>query len=119
MDKLFIIVTHAEDNPELATMPMLMAVTATASEMYPVVLLQSMAVHMATKGYAEKVHEAFFPPMDELLQAFLEGKGRLLVCEPCMKKRGIAKEDLIEGAIVANAPTIIKEIADAKNVISY
>ena len=119
MDKLVVIATHAEDNPEMATLPFLVGVAATASEMFPVLLLQSMGVYLATKGYAKLVHESSFPPMDELLNAFLDGKGKLLVCEPCMRRRGIKDEDLVEGAIVANAPAMMKEIAEAKNVVSY
>jgi len=119
MEKLIVIATHAEDNAELATLPFVMAVTATASEMEPVVVLQAMGVWLATKGYAEHMTVSGFPPLNELMESFMESKGRLLVCAPCMKKRGIELEDLIEGAIVVNAPTVIKEIGEAKQVVCY
>jgi len=117
--KLVIVATHAEDNPEKAILPFVMACTATASEMEPVVVLQAMGVYLARKGYAETIEVSSFPPLDELIEAYLEGKGGLLVCSPCMNKRGIKPEDLIEGAVVVNAPTVIKEIAEAKQVVSY
>lgn len=119
LEKLLIIATHAEDNPEKATLAFVVAVTAVASEMQPVVALQSMGVYLAKKGYAKMVCESSFPPIDELIDSYLSSGGRLLVCSPCMKKRGIAPEDLIEGAVVVNAPTLVKEISEAKAVLVY
>ncbi len=119
MDKLVIIATHGEENQELATLPFVMAVTGTASEMEPILVLQASAVWLAKKGYAEIIKVTGFPPLDELLEAFQEGKGRLLVCAPCMSKRGLKEEDLIEGATVVNAPTVISEIGEAKQVVTY
>jgi uncharacterized protein involved in oxidation of intracellular sulfur len=119
MEKLLIISTHAEDNAEKATLPFVVAVAALASEMRPVIALQSMGVYLATKGYAKLVHESSFPPLEDLLKSFMEGGGRLIVCSPCMKKRGIEPSDLIEGAVVVNAPTLVKEIGEAKAVLTY
>ena len=36
-----------------------------------------------------------------------------------MKERGLEPSDPIEGAMVVNAPTIVKELGEAKNVVSY
>lgn len=119
MEKLLIIATHAEDNPEKATLPFVVAVTALASEMQPVVALQSMGVYLAKKGYAKMVHESSFPPVDELIDSYLSSGGKLLVCSPCMKKRGLEPSDLIEGAVIVNAPTLVKEIGEAKAVLTY
>lgn len=119
MDKLVIIGTHAEENPEKAILSFVMACTATASEMDPVVVLQGPGVWLARKGYAKTISVSSFPPLDELLEAFQESKGRLLVCAPCMNKRDIQPEDLVEGSVVVNAPTVIKEIGEAKQVITY
>lgn len=119
MEKLLIICTHGEDNPEKATLPFVMAVTAFASGMEPVVALQSMGIYLAKKGYAKHVHEASFPPLEDLMTTFMEAGGKLLVCSPCMKKRGVDQGDLIEGSVVVNAPTLVKEIGEAKAVLTY
>lgn len=119
MQKLLIISTHAEDNPEKATLPFVVGVTALASEMEAIIALQSMGVYLAKRGYAKMVHESPFPPVEELLKSFMEEGGKLLVCSPCMKKRGIEPSDLIEGAVVVNAPTLVKEIGEAKAVLTY
>ncbi|HUV24575.1 MAG TPA: DsrE family protein [Methanomassiliicoccales archaeon] len=119
MEKLVIIGTHGEENPEKAILPFVMACTATASNMDPVMILQGPGVWLARKGYAKTISVSSFPPLDELLEAFQESKGRILVCAPCLKKRNIQPEDLVEGAVVINAPTVIKEIGEAKAVLSY
>ena len=62
--------------------------------------------------------EHSFPPVKELMDQYMEAGGKLMVCNPCMKKRGLEAADLIEGVIVVNAPTIVKEMGEAKNAVS-
>ena len=118
-DKLLIVSTHSEDDAERAIIPFVLGLTALSSGIESVILLQIMGVYMAKKGFAKNVVEHSFPPVKELIDQYLEAGGKLLVCNPCMKKRGLEAADLIEGAIVVNAPTIVKELGEAKNVVSY
>lgn len=118
-DKLVIVSTHSEDDPERAIIPFVLGLTALSSGMESVIVLQVMGVYMAKKGFAQNVHEQAFPPVNELMDTYLESGGNILVCNPCMKKRGLEASDLIEGAVVVNAPTIVKEMGEAKNVVSY
>jgi predicted peroxiredoxin len=118
-DSVMIVSTHAEDDPERAIIPFVLGLTALSSGMEAVILLQIMGVYMAKKGYAKNVVVHTFPPVKELMDQYIEAGGRLLVCIPCMKKRGLEPADLIEGVTVVNAPTIVKELGEAKNVVSY
>ena len=118
-DKLLIVSTHSEDDPERATIPFVLGLTALSSGMESVILLQVMGVYMAKKGFAQNVVEHSFPPVKELMDQYMEAGGKLMVCNPCLKKRGLEAADLIEGAIVVNAPTIVKEMGEARNVVSY
>ncbi|MGD0057258.1 MAG: sulfur reduction protein DsrE [Methanomassiliicoccales archaeon] len=88
MEESLIISTHAEDNAEKAILPFVIAVAALASEMQPTIALQSMGVYIATKGHAKLVHESSFPPLENLLQSFTGGGGRLMVCSPLYEKEG-------------------------------
>lgn len=119
MEKALFIVTHSEDDAERATLPFMMAVTALASDMQATVVLQMSGVWLAKKGHAKIVHEDPFPPISELMEHFKESGGRLLVCQPCLKKRQIEPSELIAEATIVNAPTIIKEVGEAKNVLVY
>jgi predicted peroxiredoxin len=119
MDKVMFVSTHSEDDPERATIPFVLGLTALSSGMESVIVLQVMGVYMAKKGFAKNVVDHAFTPVQELIDQYLEAGGRLLVCNPCMKKRGLEASDLITGAVVVNAPTIVKELGEAKNVVSY
>jgi predicted peroxiredoxin len=119
VDKLLIIGTHGREDTERATIPFVLALTTMASGMDATLLLQVDAVNLAKKGYADDIKDPVFPPIKDLMTQFMEAGGKLMVCNPCMKARRIEPKDLLEGAIVVNAPTIVQELSEAKNVVSY
>jgi uncharacterized protein involved in oxidation of intracellular sulfur len=56
--------------------------------------------------------------LPDLIEAFLEEGGKLLVCTPCCKGRELEESDLIEGAELVTAIRVTDEILTAKAVIS-
>lgn len=58
-------------------------------------------------------------PLKELMNIFLENGGKLLLCTPCVKERGIAENELIEGSTLISAGTVITESLSAKAVLTY
>ena len=56
--KLVIIGTHAEENPDKSTLPFVVGITGLTMDAEVVVILQSTAVYLAMKGYADHVHAA-------------------------------------------------------------
>ncbi len=119
MEKIVIIIKHAEDEPDFCIIPMMMAVKAGSSGLHPVVVLQSRAVSIAMKGFASAVEDPKMAPLNDLIDSFIQSDGRLLVSSPSLKKNGISNDELIEGATVVNTATVIREIQDSKHVISY
>lgn len=117
--KLVIIATHAEENPDKATLPFVMGNTALAMDMEATVILQSTGVYLAYRGYAEHVHAAGFPSLTELLATYLAAGGKLMICSPCMQARKITPEELIEPAVIIAGATLLSEIAAATNVVTY
>jgi len=55
----------------------------------------------------------------ELFNTFRELGGVLYLCSPCITERNISLDDLIEGAELAAAGTLVDEILSAKSVITY
>jgi predicted peroxiredoxin len=47
-------VTKADDDPEIATLPFILANAGMAMDVTPVIVLQSNGVMLAVKGFAEK-----------------------------------------------------------------
>jgi len=117
--KIVIIGTHADENPEKATLPFVMANTALASDVEVVVALQSMAVYLAMKDYAKHVKAEGFPPLQELMESMLQLGGKLYICGPCIKARNISPKDLIEGITIINAPALVNEMIEADATLNY
>lgn len=120
-EKILYIGTCAGENPEKAAMPFVMANASLAMDMEAVIALQGNAVHLAQKGYAEKMtRPGGFPPVAKLLSEFLELGGRLLVCVPCIKERNIdEKTDLMEGVATTAAGALNVEATEAEAVFVY
>jgi predicted peroxiredoxin len=119
-EKLVFMVTRGPSDAELATIPFVMAAAALASDVRVVIGLQGDAVELARTGIAETVEAAGFPPLAKLLADVLELGGSLLVCNPCLKSRGIAvPDDLVAGAEVVAAARFVAEITSATNALSY
>ncbi|MCG3210222.1 MAG: hypothetical protein FOGNACKC_03853 [Anaerolineae bacterium] len=118
-EKLVIVCTHGPDDPELATIPFVMATAAQASDVEVVMLMQARAVLLARQGIANHIHAENFPPLAELLDVFVEMGGKMLLCGPCFKSRQLSDDILVEGAEMANAGAQIAEIMSATNVLTY
>lgn len=119
-EKLILMCTHGPEDPERATIPFVMATAAQASDVEVVLGFQVNGVMLITDGIAKHVFAPGFPPLQELLDIYLENGGKLLVCGPCVKSRQIDPDkEFIKGAIVVNAVTFVKECAEATNVLVY
>ena len=76
--KILYIGTRANDDPEKAAMPFVMACAALAMDIKVTIALQGNAVYIAKKGFAEKVLPGGgFPPIKELLFNFMKLGGEL------------------------------------------
>ena len=118
-EKLVFMVTHGPGEPELATIPFVMAAAALASDVAVVMGFQGGGVELVHDGVAETVQSPEFPSLAKLLNDVRELGGLLLVCSPCIKSRGIAASDLVAGAEVVAAARFIAEITSATNSLVY
>jgi uncharacterized protein involved in oxidation of intracellular sulfur len=118
-EKLVIISTIGNDNPEKATLPFVLATACQSQDTDVVMFLQSSAVVLAKKGEAEYIKADGLVPLKELLDTFMEMEGSLYLCSPCIKERGISMDEVIEGANVAAAGTLANEVMSAKSVVTY
>ncbi len=120
IEKLVFMVTHGPNDPELATIPFVMACAALASDVQVVVGFQADGVLLVRKGGADVVQAPEFPPLAKLMADFRDLGGTMLICSPCLKSRGLAApDDLVEGAEVVAAGRFIAEITSATNSLVY
>ena len=118
-EKLVIISTTGPDNQEKATLPFVAAVAALTVDVEVVMILQSAAVMISKKGVAENINAPGLMSMKQLLENFLSLGGKLLLCSPCIKERQIQPEEIIEGATMIAAGTVVDEVMSAKSVLTY
>jgi uncharacterized protein involved in oxidation of intracellular sulfur len=118
-EKLVFMVLHGPEHPEHATIPFVMACAALASDVAVAIGLQADGVELARVGGADAVEAAGFPPLAKLFADFRELGGDLLVCKPCLNSRGIAPDDLVDGAEVVAAARFVAEITSATNSLVY
>jgi uncharacterized protein len=119
-EKIMYFATHADDDPEKAAMPFVMASAALAMDMEAVVILQGQGVYLAKQGYADNVLTGGgFPPMRKLLDDFMALGGDLRVCVPCIKARNIDESELVEGSKTTAAGALNVEAVEADAVFVY
>jgi uncharacterized protein len=110
--------THGRDNPERATLPFIVANVAATAEQDAIVLLTIDGVWLATKGYADDIHQDGMPPLAEVLASVIANGGEVWACGACTKPRGITEEHLIEGARIISAADIVAELASGTPIFT-
>ena len=119
-NKFCVSITNSRADGDRATVGFVVANAALGSEKETMVFLSTDGVWAAVKGEAEKINEgAPFAPLKELVDKFVAGGGRILVCTPCMKKRSIEPDQLIEGASAAGGAALVEFLSDGTPCISY
>lgn len=118
-EKMVLIATHAGEDPERATFPLLLANAAQSMDVEAVVVLQGNAVYLSKKGYAEHVMAPGLTPVKTLLNNYVANGGKILVCLPCLEERKIGHDDLIEGSELIKAGRLVVEMTSAKSTAVY
>lgn len=118
-EKMVVIVTNGPDKQEMATIPFVMATAAQSMDVEVTIILQSDGVLLAKKGAVDNIQAIGFMPLKQLLDTFLELKGKFLICTPCIKSRGIGESDLVQGSQLIAAGTLVSESLSANAVLNY
>jgi predicted peroxiredoxin len=114
--KFVVALTRAKDDPDRATVAFVVANAAVASERETIVFLSIEGVRLSQKGYA---HETGFAPLKDLMAQFVAAGGKIYVCSPCFKKRGLDETNLVEGAVIVGGAKLVEFMADGAPSISY
>jgi len=117
--KFCVSLTHAKNDTDKATVAFVVANAAAGSEQETLVFLSTEAVRLAVAGYADDVHEEGFAPLRELMTGFVEAGGKIYVCAPCFKKRGLEGKALVQGATVVGGAKLVEFMAGGVPSISY
>ena len=119
MAKLVVSITCAKDNPDKATVAMVVANAGVASGQETIAFFSSEGVYLGKKNYADDIREEGFAPLKDLLDTFIENGGTLWFCAPCCKKRGLGEDDLIARSTVVGGAKLVEVLSQGAACISY
>jgi predicted peroxiredoxin len=120
MNKRFCVsLTCAKNDTDKATVGFVIANAAAASDKETLVFLSTEGVRLGVKGYADDIHEAGFAPLRELMANFVKAGGKIYVCSPCFKKRGLDEKNLVDGATIVGGPKLVEFLSDGAPGVSY
>lgn len=111
--------THGKEDPERATLPFIVGNVAASADQKAIVLLTIEGVWLATKGYADGIQKEGFQPLKEIMASFVANDGEIWACGACTKPRGITEGDLIEGAKIVTAATVVEAMARGAATLGF
>jgi uncharacterized protein len=117
--KFCVNLTRSKDDPDRATVGFVIANAALGSEKDTLVFLSTEGVRLAESGFADDIHESGFAPLAELMKMFIDSGGKLYVCSPCFKKRGLSEERLISGATIVGGAKLVEFLSDGSPCVSF
>lgn len=83
------------------------------------VFLTADAVDIVRRGAIDLVHAHPMEPLKDLVSDFLARGGMLWACPPCVKARGYAQEDLIDGVEIIGASAMHERIKAGAAPLSF
>jgi predicted peroxiredoxin len=120
MSKRFCVsLTDAKNDTDKATVAFVVANAAVASDKETMVFLSIEGVRLSQQGYAVDIHEQGFAPLAELMGNFVKAGGKIYVCSPCFKKRGLDETKLVEGATVVGGAKLVEFLSEGSPCVSY
>lgn len=111
--------THGKDDPERATLSFIVGNVAASADQPAIVLLTIEGVWLATRGYADDIHKEGFQPLKEIMTSFVANGGEIWACGACTKPRGITEDQLIEGAKIVTAATVVEAMARGAATLGF
>jgi predicted peroxiredoxin len=118
-DRFVVSLTHAKNDTDKATVAFVVANAAAASDREALVFLSIEGVRLSQPGYADDVHESGFAPLRDLMANFAKAGGKIYVCSPCFKKRGLDEGKLVDGATIVGGAKLVEFMTGGVSSVSY
>jgi uncharacterized protein len=119
MAKLCVSITHSKNDLDKATVGFVVANASVASGQETLVFLSIEGVRLSVQGFTDGLQEEGFAPIKELIGSFVKAGGTIYVCSPCMKKRGLSEQPLVQGATIVGGAKLVEFLAAGAACISY
>lgn len=105
-DNNLILYVQTSAVPERQYSPLVLAQTAKAMDIKPIIYYLGQALKILLPGEAEKIKIGAFPSVYEMIKKILEMDIEIYVCEASKQMLGMEKVELIPGVKVVGAGTL-------------
>lgn len=116
--ELVVLMTRGADH-ELSSVGLTIANGGMTAGLRVSIFLTSAAVDLVRRRAVESTQVSPLEPLKALIEDFLRRGGTLWACTPCVKARGYAQDDLIEGVIIAGSSTMHERIKAGAATLSF
>jgi len=116
--ELVVLMTRGADH-ELSSVGLTIANGGMTAGLRVSIFLTSAAVDLVRRRAVESTLVSPLEPLKALIEDFLRRGGTLWACTPCVKARGYAQDDLIEGVIIAGSSTMHERIKAGAATLSF
>ena len=119
--KILYVQTSGPANPERQYAPLILAQTAVAMDIEPVIFYLGFGLKILVKGEAEKIKIGAFPTLQEVMQQAASQGVKIMACQQSMQLFGgeISPADLTEKAVIAGAATLNDLALDADAILTF
>ncbi len=119
--KILYVQTSGPANPERQYAPLILAQTAIAMELEPIIFYLGMGLKVLLKGEAEKIKVGAFPTLKELIQQTAAQGVKIMACQQSMQLFGgeIGPSDLTEEAVIAGAVTLNDLALESDAILTF
>lgn len=118
-EKLIFNCTYGKEEPERATLPFVAANIAAAAGQEAIVLCTIEAVWLGTNGGTDGIAQPGLPVLGDLYSDFIGNGGQVWLCGACAKPRGITEDDLVKGATIVGAATVVEEVVAGAKTVAF
>ncbi len=117
-EKLLLYV-QTSDAPERQYSPLVLAQTAKAMDLEPVVYYLGMGLKMLRPGAADSIKLGSFPSVGEMLQKTISMGIKVYVCEASKQMLGWDKVELVPGVKIVGAATLNDLVLEASGTMWF
>lgn len=107
--KYLFTVTHYDKDADRVATPLVLANNALAAGGDVLLWLTVDGAELGKKGAADGLMPASFPPVRELLDAFVDNGGRIGICPPCGKTHGVTDDNMVASGVWMGAAAVLDE----------
>jgi len=119
--KLLYVQTSGIDTPQRLYSPFILAQTALAMNVEPIIYFLGEGVIVVKKGEAEKIKIGNFPSLKEVIDETLGQGIKLLICQQSAQLFGekLAPDDFVDGSKVVGAATLNNLVIEANGTMWF